>query len=237
MEKLSQASNCPEVHIYADENSRLGEIEKVRDLYFPEAFIFHAKPHIQAPSGCWNILNAINHAGQYADEVYLVEEDVLVYPYFFDWHATQTAPVSCGRQHIYGNPPQIYPYYTNPGTCFRRPLLDALRPHVRDAYFRDTNSYCEAEFGELRFISTLDDGLIRRVIAKNKFEFVFPPSPVCAHVGMRWLGRLDIYQIVGETLEERIECVRGIIAAPKNQARYAGDWEPFSPSSHFMHKP
>lgn len=206
----------------------------MRDLYLPEAFLFHAKPHIKAPSGCWNILNAINHAGQYADEVYLVEDDVLVYPYFFDRHAENSAEVSCGRQLTYGQPPKIYPYYTNPGTCFRRPLLDALRPHVCNDYFRDTGSYCEREFGELRFVSTLDDGLIRRVIAKNGFKWVAPMRPLCAHVGIRGMARqgeggFDIYTITGETLEERIESTRKIITDPPNRERYAQEWEPYAP--------
>src|SRR5580658_4163233 len=128
LEKLAAVEGRPdEVHIYADSvpESRLTEIETVRDMFFPDAFLFHAKPHIAAPSGCWNILNAIKCASRCADQVYLVEEDVQVYPNFFQWHQSQTAAASCGRRHwdsrwIYRD------LYTNPGSCLRRPLLDAL---------------------------------------------------------------------------------------------------------------
>lgn len=70
----------------------------------------------------------------------------------------------------------------------------------------------------------------------NGFEVAFPPSPVCAHVGIRGMGRLgtgqyDIYTIEGETLDERIESTRKIVTAPKNPKRYAPEWEPYSPTS------
>lgn len=235
LEKLSEArSTCrfkPEVHIYADSvsESTLGEMEIVRDLYLPEAFLFRAKRHLPAPSGCWNILNAIKDGARWADEVYLVEQDVLVYPYFFDWHATQTAPASCGRKL------PRYEYYTNPGSCLRRPLLDALVPHICTSYFLDTGSYCERKFST-RFISTLDDGLIRRVLHDGKMGWSFPTAPVCAHIGIRSMkpkgqGGLDIYAYESETLEQRIEAVRKIVAAPQNQQRYAPEWEPFEPAA------
>jgi len=227
LEKLSAARNRPEVHIYADSvpESRLQEIEIVRDLYLPEAFLFRAQPHVKAPSGCWNILNAIKSAAQFADDVYLVEEDVLVYPYFFEWHQSQTAPVSCGRKI------PRYDLYTNPGTCFRRPLIDALLPHICDEYFRNTNSYCAGNFKD-QFISTLDDGLIRRVIHQNSFEWVFPPSPVCAHVGFRAYGRTHLYQVSHLPILERIERAREIIGNPNNTEvgdRYTTDWEAYRP--------
>src|SRR5271170_6565338 len=100
-----------DVHIYADSVSetRLREIEVVRDLYLPEAFLFHAKPHVKAHSGSWNILQAIKSAARFSDNVYLIEEDVMIYPYFFDWHEAQGAPASCGRRTGLGRFHGMYP--------------------------------------------------------------------------------------------------------------------------------
>ncbi len=230
LEKLSQAKDVPEVHIYVDSvpESILREFEAVRDLYLPEAFLLHARPHLPAPSGCWNILNSIKSAASYADDVYLVEEDVLVYPYFFDWHETQTAPASCGRYHW--NPKWKYRHlYTNPGSLLRRPLLDALIPHICDEYFLDTRGYLDRIFGPWHEITHLDDGLIRNVMKQNGWDAAYPEKPVCAHAGFTGLGSLDIYQITGQTLEERIERVRELIANPPKQKEWAPDWEPFNP--------
>jgi hypothetical protein len=236
LEKLSVAlsksgidGSC--VHIYADSVSedRLREIEIVRDLYLPEAFLFHAKPHTPAPSGCWNILNAIKQAAQDAMDVYLVEEDVQVYPYFFEWHQSQTAPASCGRHH-YDIRWKYLDLYTNPGSCLRRPLLDALIPHIDDDYFRDTDVYCRKHF-PVWDVSTLDDWLIRRVMLEKGMRCVYPERGVCAHVGFRGYGQFDIYANNEKDIEKRIARAREILASTKPTDQYARDYEPFLPSS------
>jgi hypothetical protein len=230
LEKLSQSRGRPEVHIYADsvDEIRLREIEVVRDLYLPEAFLFHAAPHTKAPSGCWNILNAIKSAAKFAEKVYLVEEDVLVYPYFFDWHESQTAVASCGRYH-YDTRWKFRHLYTNPGSCLRRPLLDALVPHIRDEYFLDTRGYLDRTFGPWHEITHLDDGLIRNVMRANDWLPVYPEKPVCAHVGFRGYGQLDIYQNNETDLQKRIERARELIANPPQHEVWAKDWEPYRP--------
>lgn len=232
LERLSAAAvtaaSKPDVHIYADSvnETRLREIEIVRDLYFPEAFLLHARPHQKAPSGCWNILNSIKSAAKFAENVYLVEEDVLVYPSFFSWHESQTAPASCGRRH-FDSRWRYRDLYTNPGSCLRRPLLDALIPHINLDYFEDTKEYCEREF-PFWDVSTLDDWLIRRVMKKEGMSWVYPEKPVCAHVGFRGYGWLDIYQNNHPDLEKRIERARYLLATVKNTDMYARDFEAFS---------
>jgi len=230
LEKLSQARNKPEVHIYVDSvpESRLREIEVVRDLYLPEAFLFHAAPHVPAPSGSWNILNAIKSAATYSENVYLVEEDILVFPYFFEYHESQTAPASCGRRH----PDSRWIYrdlYCNPGSCLRRPLLDALIPHINDDYFHDMKLYCEMNFLPWD-VSNLDDWLIRRVMRKNQMKCVYPDKPVCAHIGYRGYGVFDIYQNHEIDLEKRIERARELVLKePPQRETWARDWEPYLP--------
>ena len=229
LEKLSSIKNCPEVHIYADSvpEPRLAEIEQVRDWFLPDAFIFHAKPHVKVPSGCFNILSAIKHAASCADKVYLIEEDVFCYTNFFTWHESQTAVASCGRRH----PDLRWKYrhlYTNPGSCLRRPLLDALIPHINDEYFADTKSYCEKHFAPWD-VSTLDDWLIRRVMRENDWLPAYPDVPVCAHQGFRNYNVLDIYQNKEGDLNQRISRAREILAAVKPTDRYARDFEPYQP--------
>jgi hypothetical protein len=235
LEKLANAVGRPEVHIYADSVSetRLREIEIVRDLYLPEAFLFHAAPHIPAVSGCWNILNAIKSAARWAEDVYLVEEDVLVYPNFFEWHQCLASdfhpPVaSCGRRH-----PNIrWKYchlYTNPGSLLRRPLLDALIPHIRDEYFSDTRGYLDRTFGPWHEVTHLDDGLIRNVMRQNGWLPVYPLTPVCAHIGFRAYGSLDIYHNNEADIEKRILRAREIMASTSNKDMYAEDYEGYNP--------
>ena len=235
LEKLSQAISIPklrliDVHIYADSvpEATLRQLEVVRDLYMPEAFLFNAKPHISAPSGCWNILNSIKEASRFAQDVYLVEEDVLVYPQFFEWHENQTAPASCGRRH-FDLRWKFRHLYTNPGALLRRPLLDALLPHINDDYFSNTRGYLDRTFGPWHEITHLDDGLIRNVMRANDWLPAYPEKPVCAHIGFRAYGQLDIYQNNETDILKRIARAREIIAGVKPTDQYAKDFEPFSP--------
>lgn len=227
--KSAQRDKLIEVHIYVDSvpETRLREVEIVRDLYFPEAFLFKAGPHISAPSGCWNILNAIKGAAKWAENVYLVEEDVLVYPYFFDWHESQTAVASCGRHH-WDTRWKYRHLYTNPGACLRRPLLDALVPHICEEYFQDPRGYLDRTFGPWHDCTPLDDGLIRNVMRQNDWLPAYG-KPVCAHVGFRSYGILDIYANNEADLEGRILRAREILRTTSNRDMYARDFESYAP--------
>jgi hypothetical protein len=230
LQYLESASGKPEVHIYADSVNEtiLREIEYVRNTRLPEAFLFHAKPHQQAASGCWNILNSIKHGARFAENVYIIEEDIWIYgDRFFQWHESQSAVASCGRYHY--DKRWVYRHlYTNPGSLLRRPLLDALVPHINDDYFSDTKAYCDAHFPPWD-VSTLDDWLIRRVMREHDWLPAYPERPVCAHVGFRGYNSLDIYQNKEGSLEQRIERARQLIADPPQREMWARDWEPYQP--------
>jgi hypothetical protein len=231
---LSEDPLCPDVHIYADTPANIDEIEYVRDHYFPTATIFHAKPHIQAPSGCWNILNAIKNAAMWSESVYLVEEDIRIYPgTFFKWHQAQTAVVSVGRKdkHFYSRWPGAY---TNPGAYLRRPALDLLIPHINDDFFARLRDYMDEHFEKNDAWSNLDDGLIRRVVSKNFGDCAFPERNVCAHQGFYHYGKLDIFMNYGADIEERIgrflELEHFIQTSPDPRyKRYGADFEPYDP--------
>jgi len=230
LERLAAASGRLEVHIYADSvtESCLTEIEAARDEFLPGAFLFHAAPHVSVPSGCWNILNAIKNASKHADAVYLVEEDVQIYPGFFKFHESQTAVASCGRRH----PDLRWKYrhlYTNPGSLLRRPLLDKLVPHICMEYFQDPRGYLDKTFGPWHEITHLDDGLIRNVMRENDWLPAYPETPVCAHQGFRNYNVLDIYQNKEGDLNQRISRAREILSTVKSTDRYARDFEPYQP--------
>ncbi len=227
LERASTLGNL-DVRIFADTDSNLEEIEWVRDEYFPDAFIFHAKSHILAPSGCWNILNSIKQGYEAgAENVFLIEEDVMVYPGFFEWHLAQTdCLASCGRKD-----PRFYPkhpnVYTNPGACLRRPLLQQLIPHVNLDYFTRLREYLDEHFGLWDEITHLDDGLIRRVVRQMGGRAVYPDTPVCAHQGFRAYNNLDIYMNKEGRIQERIAGLRKIISSIRPGDRYVPDFESF----------
>ncbi len=161
--------------------------------------------------------------------VYLLEEDIFIYPdRFFSWHRQQTAVASCGRVHPDAR--WIYRHlYVNPGSCLRRPLLDVLVPHINSEYFQDTKAYCDKHFPPWE-VSTLDDWLIRRVMKANDWLPVYPEVPVCVHAGFRGYGQLDIFANNETNLEKRIERAREILRTVDPAGQYAVDFEPYAPS-------
>jgi hypothetical protein len=233
LEKLSESrlpSNV-DVRIYADTDANLDDIDWVRDRYFPEALMFHAPKHVEAPSGCWNILNSIKQSYlATSGHVILLEEDVSVRPWFYEHHLNTAnghqVLASCGRKDKNFYP--LYPdLYTNPGSCLKRELVANLIPHINDDYFTRLREYMDEHFGPWDTQSNLDDGLIRRVIRQMGGRAVYPDTPICAHQGWRFYNKLDLYMNFEVGIENRIRRLREIIKTIRPGDRYASDFEPF----------
>jgi len=239
LEKLSAAPkehpSDLDVYIYADTSADISSVEFVRDRYFPEATVYQWANHPAAPSGTWNILNAIK--GGYdtgADLVYLVEEDVMVRPEFFDWHRSihdagahdGTVLATCGRveprlQKLFGD------VYTNPGSALTRTLIKELIPHMNDSYYSDPAGYVLQHFEPWLGMSILDDGLIRRVIKKMGGRSLTATEGVAVHQGFHFYNQLDRYMNFEGDIEHKIARLREIIAGIVPGERYATDFEPF----------
>lgn len=234
LERLSQTpqSNDLDVRIFLDHTGnprRIEEVTAVRDIYLPTAEIFQAKAHVMAPSGCWNILHALKSGYESgADYVFLVEEDVMVYPNFFEAHyALQNSGeyfATCGRLLSCLSSA----YYTNPGSCFKREALGLVIPHIGDRYFADRRGYLDATFDSMDEASDLDDGLIRRVIRSTGAKVKYPERPICAHQGFHYYKKFEQYQNEG-TITERVAQLRAMLAQISPIDRYTKDFEPYDP--------
>jgi hypothetical protein len=234
LEKLDRnqsRDNVLDIRIYADYPADIDAVGWVRNFYYPSALIFQAKPHIEAPSGCWNILNSIKQGYETgADYIILLEEDVLVRPGFYEHHLNaingQGVLASCGRKDP-SHYPLYGPLYTNPCSMLRRELIEQLLPHICDDYFSNLGEYLDRHFESWPTQSQLDDGLIRRVIRQMGGHAAYPDKPVCAHQGFRLYGKLDLYMNQEVGIEKRIARLREIISKIRPGERYARDFEPF----------
>lgn len=231
LKRIRQArfSDSLDVRIFVDYSDRsvLDDFEYVRDHYYPEAALYQADKHIEVPSGSWNILQSLKSgyaAG--ADRVFLVEEDVMVFPDYFVWNFSQSGDhfATCGRLRK----EHSSTYYTNPGACFSRDSLALVVPHINNDYFDDQRGYLDAVFGDMSEASPLDDGLIRRVIRQVSGYVLYPETPKVAHQGFRFYNRLDRYKVEG-SISQRIERASELLDRVSCQDRYSQDFEPFLP--------
>lgn len=218
------------VNIYADDGAPLADIYFVRDAYCPSATIHEVQPHLEAPSGTWNILNSIKAGYETGAEfVYLIEEDVLVKPGYFDWHQAQMSTgeyvATCGRKD-----PRYYhthkDIYTNPGSCLRRDLVERLVPHINDDYMTRLRVYLNEKLGPAwPEVSDLDDGLIRHVIREMAGQCKYPDIATVRHIGFHAYNRLAGYANREGSIEDRIVRLRQMLAEIQPGGRYVSDLE------------
>jgi hypothetical protein len=230
LEKLAKTPEYNEldVRIFLDVSSeeRLVEVDFVRDTYFPSATIFHANPHIYAPSGSWNILQSLKAGYESGAElVYLVEEDVMVSSgNFFQTHqymqSTGDYFVTCGRRLMRLSED----YYTNPGSCYRREKLALVMPHICDEYFSDQRAYITEHFEPMDDAGILDDGLIRRVMMSVGGKAKCAVPSIAAHQGFHFYGRFVQYKTYG-AIEDRIIQLRDMLSGLDSTGRYTKDFE------------
>ncbi len=233
LECLSRVPNCPEIHIYVDRGVDKSIFQHVKDKYSPAAFLHFTEDRPECTSGTWNILHSLQEGYNLgADLIFICEEDVMVFPQWYQWHWDQIVEhrynASCGRRipaffKRYGD------VYTNPGSCLSRNLMAAVIPHICDEYFAGTGPYIRKTFGREPMNSSLDDGLIRMVMQQEGWGCAYPDQPVCAHQGFDYYNEIDIYMNNDGDIEQRITRCRQILASVKTTDRYAGDFEPFLP--------
>lgn len=234
LERLSVIPHCPDIHIYVDAvaDARWLEYEYVYEKFAPRGTgMIRRKPHISAPSGCWNILHSIKDGYDLgADLIFLVEEDVMVYPHWYQDHLAHMTSgkylATIGRRDehhfwTYG------PMYTNPGSCLRRDLVKKMIPHINDDYFTNLRRYLDRELPPAwDEQSELDDGLVRRVIRQMHGTVQVPEIARCRHQGFALYNRIDIYTNRG-SIQERIAGLRKLLATIKPSDRYCPDFEPY----------
>jgi hypothetical protein len=227
LESLSR-TNEPnlDVRIFLDNIGNLEDTAYVRDTYYPEAEIFQAHAHVQTPSGMWNILNALKQGYETgADLVYIVEEDVCVRPEFFLWHQNQEPGylASCGRKI-----PRLqnYDQYTNSGSCFPQDKLRLVVQHIKNDLFNAPRAYMDRTFGKMDEVSTLDDGLVRRIAKFYGLSVKYPETPVCSHIGFMAYNRYQGWVNKEGTIQERIQRLREMLPQVDPKGRYTGDFEP-----------
>lgn len=231
LEAIDRTGSQPDIRIFLDhsDEARVEEVEYVRDQYAPDAMIFHAKPHVNVPSGMWNILNALKQGYETgAERVFLIEEDVVVKPDFFNWHRAiqnhnPNILASCGRRmkHL-----PDYNHYTNPGSCFSSSALSLVVKHIKSELFQDRRNYFDSTFGPMDEVSDLDDGLIRRVEKFYAMDVIYPDTPKCSHIGFRAYNHYMGWDNSGGSLRYRIARLRHMLTEVDPNYQFTRDFEP-----------
>lgn len=173
-----------DAHIGQQLHTALEETEIVLEK-FPQLSlqVGYRHPH-QFHGNSFNVLMAFKDAYETdAEFVYLVEDDVMVYPQFFAWHRLWHENYPNLGCSIAVTKEAVHGHYASLGVCFRRKRLQLVLPHCRVAYFQDMRGYCRQAFPHSKS-DCEQDGLWCRVLAG--YQVIWATPPVAQHVG--WYG-------------------------------------------------
>ena len=162
---------------------------------------FLNKPHNFSGNSC-NVMQAYKRAfNTDARFVYLVEDDVLVKPDFFEWHEAVQNEVPdimcsvayrCSRNHEARTDvidPNAYfttaRDYASIGVCWLRERLGPVIRHANERYYSNQERYVGEVFPGNRFATDFSeqDGLIMRVMWETRGTTLWPYVPRSYHLG------------------------------------------------------
>jgi hypothetical protein len=167
------------------------------------------------------------------DRVFYVESDVMVHEDFFSWHRQQQEmfdDIFASMAWIFNRHAPItddllfQPWYYAIGTCFSKQKLALLAEHASPKYYSHMDEYIASSFpdsklnGPILIEHTEQDGLIQRILERDRSQTVSPGIAKCSHVGFtRSYGspntRRDYNEILGNgSFEDRVKCAEGFIS-------------------------
>jgi hypothetical protein len=184
----------------------------------------------------YNVMEAFRWAfNEGYDRIFYIEDDVMVHADFFKWHREMQEDedfelfASCGwvfnRHAPLTNDPLFQPWYYSVGTCFARRKLHLIVEHATPIYYRDMQKYVKENFKDSplnnpAFVAHYEqDGLIQRILDKDRTTTVTPGIAKCTHIGFYgynqgWKTYLE--DIFGDSasLNEKIDRLEDFIADP-----------------------
>jgi hypothetical protein len=218
------------------------ELEEVIEA-FPAAHWMFVPVH-DYPGNTFNTMEAYRWAyNEGWDRTYLIEDDVMIHPDFFKWHRAQHDDED--SHELFGSMAWIFnrhapivemdmrqPWYYSIGVCFARDKLRLIVEHATPNYYIDMPAYLAQHFKTSPLNDPMNiqhfeqDGLIQRIIDKEKMQTVSPGIAKCTHLGFYgynrgWGCEKEIYAGCG-TFAERLSKLTQFLGDPHWRAAVFG---------------
>jgi hypothetical protein len=173
----------------------------------------------------FNVMMAFRDAHQSnARYVFMIEDDVMIHPLFFEWHriVQEEQPLGCSigvmKEPHFG-------LYASLGVCFKREMLKLIVPHCKVEYFHNLRGYCQTRFPPSK-VDCEQDGLFCRVLAGH--HIAWPRVPYAQHVGWYGYHRKKSIRPVG-TLAERYYQVKHVLKSATALRQWMKDFGDIKP--------
>jgi hypothetical protein len=235
LEHLAAARGGEQVHVWVYVDAHVNQERPPRSEIIAVAKKFSQltidvvfrEPH-KYSGNSFNVLSAYMEALQTdARYVFLVEDDVMIHPAFFDWHYRQHYGQRLGCSIAMAKGPRQV--YASLGVCFRREMLRMLVPHCQHAYFVGMREYIRRSFEPKHQKPPLDceqDGLIARVLEGHRV--VWAQMPLAQHVGWYGYHRARSARPRG-SLEDRYRQIKHVLSDDRLLRVWSKDFQDIVP--------
>jgi hypothetical protein len=193
-----------EVHVFPDHAGVLDDPDLSKLCLF-----FGAWPHLVPKhnyyGNTFNTMEAFREMSNMGfSRFYYVEDDVFVHENFFKWHRKmheEFDDIFASMAWVFNRQAPIeetclfQPWYYSVGTCFTQKKLLTILPHCTPLYYGDMAAYIQKEFPEsaINFPHAIahyeQDGLIQRVLDRDKSQTVTSGIAKCSHLGFGGYNR------------------------------------------------
>jgi hypothetical protein len=231
------------IAIFPDHGT-IGEIQELLQSFDPRITQAMMVPDHGYYGNSYNTMEAFRWAYNCgADRIFYVEDDVMVHWDFFKWHREMHEEfgdvIFSSMAWVFNHyapiteDPMFQPWYYSVGTCFSRNKLSLIAQHATPFYYEDMPGYIEKEFpdsplsaGTMNVAHFEQDGLIQRILDRDKTQTVSSGMARCTHLGSfgynkGWEQRDDFYGDA-KTFEERVQKISEFIGDPYWRAELFG---------------
>jgi hypothetical protein len=178
----------------------------------------------------YNMLEALKWAYSRptsASVVYVVEDDCIIDPTFFDWARAALALrptlfAACGWRYSpdalppADGPDILIPWYLSVCAALPRRSLAHILQHARPEYYSDMQRYLDAAYPASHRRGSMhyeQDGLVLRVCESVSGSCAWPRRPRGTHIGFRGYHMPQGHDLSG-TLDDRIAVIRLLLKNP-----------------------
>lgn len=156
------------------------------------------------------------------ERVYLIEDDVLITPDFFEWHKSVqdvdcfcTIAGMCDRNIFNLDKDFLSTEYASLGVCWKRENLTIVLEHANENFYRNPTPYILTHFKDSKMGLKMmeQDGVIQRIAEQRFQKFLFAVPQKAYHIGAYGYHRsIGPDNMPTGTLPERIEFFRKVVS-------------------------
>lgn len=237
LEHIQKADGCEKIiYLFAlDIGASPLNLDIIKQFPFENYTVTPKNYNLKLGKQSHNVINGLLAGANMSDGlIYYIEDDVFIGKDFFTFHNNIHArepEIFCSIlsknvnavDKILNDSNRYYVKQSNEyqgiGSCYKsKMILEYLLPDFNLDYFKNQKSYITFYYPDSILDKTFveQDGLIRRIIEKNKLLVAFSHLPRCFHAGFYGYHRFPKIKINRMSMEQKIKLIKETVYDVEN---------------------